>query len=292
MRSPTVKYDPHYSPHGHLDGQDAYIDMQYADASKSKERGVPLDPIEFATNPWEYYKDPAITYLSLRADKRDRFEEELLAKDEECEVDWNAISRDIGRIEQTRVNFQSFPGKEKVIQELVDARKEWREEVLANRLEYVEQVKKRRDKPGWKRNHEVDLALLDRIEKWDLSDPLMTSKMKKKIDPYHGSKAAAMYFKKSSDNDGWEGETYEHPSLKLLNPDVKFPNQKIPMGEFLQHSEDKKDNLLSEDCPGDRLRYFHLGSNNMHVSTVSKYLICSLKHPAPGQPPCLYQNKY
>ncbi|KAK8071235.1 hypothetical protein PG997_011438 [Apiospora hydei] len=76
-------------------------------------------------------------------------------------------------------------------------------------------------------------------------------------EPLYGLKACAMYFKKTEgEESGWRGWTYKHKGYGKTN----FPNQKIPVHELLESTED---NPLMEPCPEDHIRYFHFPTNNM-----------------------------
>ncbi|KAI1862732.1 uncharacterized protein JN550_010069 [Neoarthrinium moseri] len=74
-------------------------------------------------------------------------------------------------------------------------------------------------------------------------------------DSYYGLKAGAMYFTKGSD-----GTLRGIDSNNGNYRGSKFPDQKIAMETILDGADD---NPLSEECPKDTIRYFHIPSNNM-----------------------------
>jgi hypothetical protein len=235
-----------YVPHAHHKDQDVFIDMQNA------KHGFD-DPIAYATEPWRHCSDHTNCYLGLRFDKRTEFKNNLDAKR------LKRVLHEEERIEQTRVNFAAYPRKQRMMERLKRARREWKIEVKERRKEYVETIQSQDRQPrypkSWSRSQTLDLELLKRVEDWKVDDNPEDPKLKPKPEMEYGFKACAIYFKKSED--GWKPDTYKHP--KFL-PEGKFPNQKISVHDLLQDTED---NPLSEPCKEDQLRYFHFPSNNM-----------------------------
>jgi hypothetical protein len=116
----------------------------------------------------------------------------------------------------------------------------------------------------WRRNQKLDLDLLEKVKHWNVEEEPDKSSLHPKEDPDYGFKACAIYFKKDLNRPGagWKGHTHKHASFLP----GEFPNQKIPVHKLLSDTEN---NPLSEACPADHLRYFHLPTNNMRWIEVN-----------------------
>jgi hypothetical protein len=263
----------------------------------------PLDPLEFASEPWKHCENYTNCYLGLRFDQRDEFKKELKKMDDEfkrqpqdkClddnDVDESKsnkgkklerVTHEEERIKQTRVNFASYPKKQQMMERLKAAKKAWKEEVKEKLEEYVERLEKHQEAgehPKFPERLSGDQKLIhelnERLKDWNVEDKSEDDTINPKPENEYGFKACAIYFKKSAD-DVWEPYTHDHRKFK----DGKFPNQKISVHDLLQPSPDAYGNPLSEPCGEDRLRYFHFPSNNMRWIEVGTYSLGSAKHLA------------
>lgn len=147
---PPVVNGLSYRPHMHHENQDVFIDMQHAKHSCN-------DPIAYATEPWAYCEDHTNCYLGLRFSIRDNFKKNLDPKR------LKRVQHEEDRIEQTRVNFASYPKKERMMARLKKARREWKLEVKDRRKEYVETIKTQEKQPrypqSWSRSQRLDLCV-------------------------------------------------------------------------------------------------------------------------------------
>ncbi|KAH8679093.1 hypothetical protein BGZ60DRAFT_402512 [Tricladium varicosporioides] len=78
-------------------------------------------------------------------------------------------------------------------------------------------------------------------------------------------KVNAVYFRKTGNGENSYPAPYDHPDLL---PE-KFPDQKIPLDQFLQN--DSEHNPLMWKCNEDMIRYFHIPANNMEWEAISRY---------------------
>lgn len=75
----------------------------------------------------------------------------------------------------------------------------------------------------------------------------------------YGLEAGIMYFQRGSG-----GCTHSHHHDKVIGT---FPDQRTAIRHLLIESED---NPLTQSCPPDRLRYFHLPTNSMAWAEASR----------------------
>ncbi|KAH8803024.1 hypothetical protein F5884DRAFT_888135 [Xylogone sp. PMI_703] len=204
------------------------------------------DGEQVITQPQTYCKDPANTYLAIRFHDRPDFKSklspEILAR----------VEHEERRLERVRANFESYPGKKKMMDDLTKARDEWKPDLQKESANPTRRKQFGFGFPsGWylrPKHNQVPTAQAEASSKIEDEGDGPA-----RLDRFYDFKACAMYFVKS--DSGWRGDEHSHP--KYIG---KFPNQKMPMHDML---EGKKDNPLSEKCGKDRLRYFHFPSNNM-----------------------------
>ncbi len=243
--------------------EDLFVDMQYAKPDCK-------DPHMFATKPWEFCQDPTNTYLGLRVDKRKDFKSKLDSKASK------RVEHEVQRIQQTRVNFESYENKKKMIEALKKARNEWRNEVKTKRDEYVKGVLEKQPKfpARWCRDQQLDLDLLERVKSWKVEDEPGHSTVGILVEPSYGFKACAMHFTKSSS--GWVGIDHSHNRYS-----GRFPNQKISVHDLLEGDDA---NPLSEQYGSDHMRYFHFPTNNMRWIEVRRHIPKALAQDADQMP--------
>jgi hypothetical protein len=187
------------------------------------------------------------------------------------------LKHEIERITKLRVKFFANPNKKTITTAHEARRREWKEEAKANQAEYIKDLDERTkildgaetqgDDVTTKRKKLLnEYRIVKAIAQWpkDESPPLDVSPVVSSDKPDYGLKACIMHFVK-----GGGGHTHTHRHKKVVGA---FPNQKIAIDYLLTKSED---NPLNEDCPQDRLRYFHLPTNNMAWIEVSSYLLGS-----------------
>lgn len=147
----------------------------------------------------------------------------------------------------------------------------WQEKLL------VDNVEKSRD--AWKKSLEFE-ENIDRVKAWGASrrkytwkayeDPIDESAYK----PYESGRDVNvhfMQFEKVNPSDPVFTPVDESPAMRQAIWDT-FPNQKTTVHRLLHPDEGQK-NLLSKDEDKNMLKYFHIPSNNMMVSTLVPFLL-------------------
>lgn len=176
--------------------------------------------------------------------------------------DLEKVERDLAAIKQFRANFEASRRHRELLHDLRDCQESWREEVLRNRHSYIQAVKARprrgfRGHRSWGRDSQHDLDLLERVASWesqrDTSNGAENQDPRVVLTPEHNINASVMYFKKPASGEGWQGS-----SSDLISG--SFPDQEVSIHDLL---EPGLNSPLSEPCPVDTLRYFHLPANNM-----------------------------
>jgi hypothetical protein len=233
---------------------DIHIDVQFAKVVP--ERNTPESAQKYAREPWKHYRDAPNTFLSIRVDARDEFMRQLKKLDP---AKHGRVQHEIDRINETRLRFEAYKDKRHMFNALRASQRAWRNEVVDNVDDYLEETLGK--DPTVYEHRDRDVALLRRLKNtWPLAakdEPLSEDGRPlepKKRDPDHGFKACAMYFSPSSDGTGWVGASAEH--IDFIG---KFPNQKIPVHQLLR--EDQNNPLTKNE--GHYLRYFHFPANNM-----------------------------
>lgn len=230
-------------------------------------------------------------YMSMRGNGHPT-KEEYLARLEPGRQE--RLKHEIERIDKLRKKFFANPTKKAITADHRERRREWKEEARASQARNLKDVDERITildarglQPGIDVNKEKRMLLnqhriLVAIKDWPTDDdpssesssniPLVASEDK----PDYGLKACIMHFVK-----GGGGHTHIHKHKKVIG---NFPNQKISVDELLTKSED---NPLNEECPPNRLRYFHLPTNNM--AWIEQVLACyyneDLSDHDPSVPP-------
>ncbi|KAI1080947.1 hypothetical protein F5B20DRAFT_84801 [Whalleya microplaca] len=133
--------------------------------------------------------------------------------------------------------------------------------ILANDsddMHLVQQIEKSRS--GWRDspNHE---ERLEDVKKWRAANGKRSSRPKeteiRELREYEPEKDVSVPIIQFEN-----GESVDDDDDRVWN---NFPNQKTILSKLLDPSNkgNKKDNLLSKDHEGDRIKYFHIPSNNM-----------------------------
>ncbi|KAI0009457.1 hypothetical protein F4779DRAFT_617633 [Xylariaceae sp. FL0662B] len=225
---------------------DVAIDKQYV------RRGC-KNLIDYAKEPWNHYKDPRWTYLSIRRQKREDFLCNISNDEREL------VMHELNRVEQTAKNFFSWDVKKDLTKKLGDQYLDWKQAVKKEfemlKMEIIEDEK---DPP---RRDRYIRTLEQLKEQWTTDESEQDSRAEEQdgaqesnyVDPLHGLKAGVMYFQQ-------DGARLEGYNLEIPGCIGKYPNQKFPVSDILTRI---KDNPLTEVCPPDHFRYFHFPSNNM-----------------------------
>ena len=193
------------------------------------------------------------------------------------------LNHESQRIAKLRIKFFTHPTKQELRSAHEDRRREWKKEarsLQANNIKDIDErmcileaeaISQPRLDISQERNKlRNQRRILMAIKKWpNDEEPSTNAEPPARSDtattkPEYGLKASIMHFKK-----GGGGHTHKHIHEKVMG---RFPNQKIPIDHLLTKSAE---NPLNEPCPDNRLRYFHLPTNNMAWIEV----ICGINPP-------------
>ncbi|KAK9426595.1 hypothetical protein SUNI508_00122 [Seiridium unicorne] len=284
--------------------RDRAIDTSYS--------GEGCSDVDYADQPWHHYKDATKSYLSVRLSQQDDF---LRLVDSNMK---RRFQYEIDRIEQAKNNFMMQSEKKALVEDLQSYKQQWKERVVAElpqiRRDREKQLKttiksRYRDQlRDWDHKHLTRFeppksargpdarinrgrrpSLLSRArnaarQPRQRSEPPIgeaqvghptTGSSKGQIEPYYGFRAGAMYFRRASDG---TLVGYKSDDPRYID---NFPNQKLPVKEFLVKSGD---NPLTQACPENTVRYFHFPSNNMEwiEQAIARYYEGKDRRPEDG----------
>ncbi|KAH7309885.1 hypothetical protein B0I35DRAFT_440765 [Stachybotrys elegans] len=261
---------------------DIFVDLQFTNSFDhlATEEAERILQEKFATQPWSFFKDAKSTYLGLRFDMRERFLKHL---DQSDPATARQVRQEIERIRKARLKFNTLGEKAKLLRQLRESHQAWRVDVqtrlptskkevesgyLRHREEFqrrLGELKKaeRKTMRFRKDRHRIrDLALLRRIEGWDVheereqqrdAEPEPTQPMLAG-EPTFDVNAYAIYFKSTEDG-GYIGTDYQHDWLS-----GHFPSQKVSAHRLLRKNNAKNPLTMRAE---DHLRYFHFPTNDM-----------------------------
>ncbi|KAF3015892.1 hypothetical protein E8E14_009873 [Neopestalotiopsis sp. 37M] len=225
----------------------------------------------YLKEPWNHYKRPLESYLSLRFAQKEQFLERLKEKEESVK-DWEQVNQEIDRIKTDRSRFLGKSNKQGLERELRNSYWEWKQTVFEpTELQKIahdreKQVKKKKFGAVLKANLRAwDAAHLKELRKAAAGREKTTDELLRPAqqvwplhnidDPYRGFRAGAMYFEKRTSDGSLRGVTSDNAGYQK----TEFPNQKIALKDILDESHD---NPLRAN-PNNHVRYFHFPSNNM-----------------------------